>query len=89
MNKTTLPIAVICGLIAAVLFLSPMTMGGFGLFLSSFTALTALCRRLGIWNPGRHDQWCSISLLRGHLSWPDWGHFRSWCNHGASALDRP
>ncbi len=47
MNKTTLPIAVICGLIAAVLFLSPMTMGGFGLFLSSFTALPLFVVVLG------------------------------------------
>lgn len=47
MTKTTVPIALICGLIAAVLFLSPLTMGGLGLFLSSFTALPLFVVVLG------------------------------------------
>ncbi|NKB54247.1 MAG: DUF2232 domain-containing protein [Rhizobiaceae bacterium] len=47
MKSNSILIAVICGLIAAVLFLSPMTLGGMGLVMSSFTALPLFIAVLG------------------------------------------
>ncbi len=47
MTSNSILIAVICGLIAAVLFLSPMQFGGMGLVMSSFTALPLFIAVLG------------------------------------------
>jgi hypothetical protein len=47
MTSNSILTAVICGLIAAVLFLSPMQFGGMGLVMSSFTALPLFIAALG------------------------------------------
>ena len=47
MKNTSIQIAVICGLIAALLFLSPIPLGGLGMILSSFTALPLFVVALG------------------------------------------
>ncbi|MEP1205908.1 MAG: DUF2232 domain-containing protein [Rhizobiaceae bacterium] len=47
MKNTSILTAVICGLIAALLFLSPLTFGGMGLVMSSFTALPLFIAVLG------------------------------------------
>ena len=47
MTSNSILTAVICGLIAAVLFLSPMYFGGMGLVMSSFTALPLFIAVMG------------------------------------------
>ncbi|MGI9363638.1 MAG: DUF2232 domain-containing protein [Rhizobiaceae bacterium] len=47
MTSRTILIAIVCGLIAALLFLSPLTLGGMGLVMSSFTALPLLIAVMG------------------------------------------
>ena len=47
MTNTSILTAVICGLIAALLFLSPMTFGSMGLVMSSFTALPLFIAVMG------------------------------------------
>ena len=47
MTNTSLLTSVICGLIAAFLFVSPLSLGGFGLMLSSFTAMPLFIAVLG------------------------------------------
>ena len=47
MTNRSIAIAVICGLIAAVLFVSPLSLGSLGLAMSSFTALPLFIAVLG------------------------------------------
>jgi hypothetical protein len=47
MTSNSIIIAIICGLTAAMLFLSPMSLGGMGLMMSSFTALPLFVCVLG------------------------------------------
>lgn len=47
MNNRSIAIAVLCGLIAAVLFVSPLSLGSLGMGLSSFTAMPLFVAVLG------------------------------------------
>lgn len=47
MNSTSILVGVICGLIAAVLFLSPLSLGAMGVAMSSFTAMPLFIAVLG------------------------------------------
>ena len=47
MTNRSIAIAVLCGLIAALLFVSPLSLGGMGLAMSSFTAMPLFVAVLG------------------------------------------